>query len=138
MGLSNRASGLFIPPFYLFCPFFVAFLIAELITVDDGLQSQQVYSSLESTEITSIGSVDQVSTLRSTVDVTAQKLPKIRVGDRCRYNGPPGAMAVTCRGKSLIVLETRLNSGVIEVRVKADEWTVDYWIPYQQLRREMA
>jgi hypothetical protein len=107
-------------------------------TVDDGLQSQQVYSSLESTEITSIGTVDQVSTLRSTVDVIAQKPLKIRVGDRCRYNGSPGAMAVSCRGKSLIVLETRLNSDVMEVRVKADEWTVDHWISYQQLRREMA
>lgn len=46
-------------------------------------------------------------------------------------------MAVTCWGRSLIVLETRLNSDAMEVRVKADEWTVDHWISYQQLRREM-
>lgn len=62
--------------------------------------------------------------------------PRFRVGDHCRYCGQEGAMAVTCRGKILEVLEVRAHNEVMECRVKAPIWAVEYWIPAQHLRRE--
>jgi hypothetical protein len=60
----------------------------------------------------------------------------IQAGDRCYYIGPDGAIAVTCRGKSLDVLEVRRRNGVMEARVKAAVWAVDYWISCQHLKRD--
>ncbi len=63
-------------------------------------------------------------------------VPILQVGERCRYVGPEGAMAVTCRGKSMDVLEVRWRDGVMEARVKAEAWAVDYWVSCQSLRRD--
>lgn len=108
----------------------------ESSSLDNGQQSLQVYTSAETIENAPLGTVDLGSTRRSTVNQNVRGKMKIQVGDRCRYHGPPGAMAVTCRRKSLLVLETRLNGNVMQARVKADEWTVDYWILFSDLRRE--
>jgi hypothetical protein len=59
-----------------------------------------------------------------------------RVGDCCHYSGPEGAMAVTCRGKELQVLDTRVNEqDEQEVEVKALGWCATYWIPSRHLKK---
>ena len=63
------------------------------------------------------------------------KPPVFRVGDHCRYCGPEGAMAVTCRGKELKVLNTRINDqGEQDAKVKAPPWCTSYWVLTQHLK----
>lgn len=62
-------------------------------------------------------------------------IPVFRVGDHCRYCGPPGAMAATCIGKILDVLELRSRDGLTECRIKFEAWVVDYWVAAHHLRR---
>lgn len=59
-----------------------------------------------------------------------------RVGDRCHYSGAEGAIAVTCRGKELEVLDTRVNEqGEQEAEVKAPRWCTNHWILSRHLKR---
>ncbi|MBD2100280.1 AAA family ATPase [Leptolyngbya sp. FACHB-261] len=65
----------------------------------------------------------------------------LRKGDVCRYkrNAPAGAIAVTCRGKDLTVLDTRRNEqGEYEALVRAESWGlgVEYWISCGYLERQ--
>ena len=59
-----------------------------------------------------------------------------RVGDRCHYSGVKGAMAVTCRGKELEVLNTRVNDqGEQECEIKASGWCASYWMLSRSLNK---
>lgn len=63
-------------------------------------------------------------------------LPLIRVGDRTRYCGSEGAMAVTCRGKELEVLNNRINDQKEqECEVKASGWCASYWVLSRSLKK---
>ncbi len=63
-------------------------------------------------------------------------LPIIRVGSSCRYCGSEGAMAVTCRGKELEVLNTRINDQKEqECEVKASGWCTSYWVLSRSLKK---
>ena len=68
---------------------------------------------------------------------TPTKQPQIfQVGDRCHYSGAKGAMAVTCRGKELEVLNTRVNEqGEQECEVKASSWCASYWLLSRSLKK---
>ncbi len=56
--------------------------------------------------------------------------------DRCHYLGSKGAMAVTCRGKELEVLNTRVNDqGEQECEIKASGWYVSYWVLSRSLKK---
>ncbi|MES1026587.1 hypothetical protein ABN584_27215 [Gloeocapsa sp. BRSZ] len=68
---------------------------------------------------------------------TPTRQPQVfRVGDRCHYSGSEGAMAVTCRGKELEVLNTRINDkGVQEAEVKASGWCTSYWVLSRSLKK---
>ena len=59
---------------------------------------------------------------------------KLKVGDQCRYVGTTGAMAVSCRGKILEVLQIR-SQPALEARVRAAAWATDYWVSFDCLRR---
>ncbi len=62
--------------------------------------------------------------------------PVFQVGDRCHYSGAKGAMAVTCRGKELEVLNTRINDqGEQECEVKASGWCTSYWVLSRSLKK---
>ncbi|ERN41372.1 Bifunctional DNA primase/polymerase [Rubidibacter lacunae KORDI 51-2] len=54
----------------------------------------------------------------------------LQVGDRCRYCGPSGSIAVTCRGRALEVLA--IADG--KAHVKAPKWAYAYDIPLAHLR----
>ncbi len=67
---------------------------------------------------------------------SSRLLPIIRVGDRCHYSGSKGAMAVTCRGKELEVLNTRVNDQKEqECQVKASGWCTSYWVLSRSLKK---
>ena len=67
------------------------------------------------------------------------KPPVFRVGDRCRYCGPEGAMAVTCRGKELKVLNIRINDqGEQDAEVKAQPWCTSYWVTSRHLKLKLG
>jgi hypothetical protein len=59
------------------------------------------------------------------------KHPPIRAGDTCRYQGPEGAMQVSCWGKDLKVLA--VAEGI--ATVKADQWVHTYQIDKRYLRK---
>ena len=57
--------------------------------------------------------------------------PHLRIGDLCRYVGPPGAMNVTCWGKPLTVISISNDTATVQ----ADKWLHPYDIPIHQLRK---
>lgn len=64
-------------------------------------------------------------------------LPKLKLSDQCKYVGPEGAMAVSCRGRSLEILEIRHEEGKEpKARIKAKGWACDYWVPCRYLRHK--
>lgn len=59
-----------------------------------------------------------------------------RIGDRCHYSGPEGAMAVTCHRKELEVVDTRLNEqSEQEAEVRAPRWCTTHWILSRHLKK---
>ncbi|MBW4640806.1 MAG: DUF3854 domain-containing protein [Gloeocapsa sp. UFS-A4-WI-NPMV-4B04] len=74
---------------------------------------------------------------RELVPATPTRQPQVfRVGDRTHYSGAKGAMAVTCRGKELEVLNTRVNDqGEQECEVKASSWCASYWLLSRCLKK---
>ncbi len=68
---------------------------------------------------------------------TPTRQPQVfRVGDRTHYSGAKGAMAVTCRGKELSVLNTRVNEqGEQECEIKASGWCASYWVLSRSLKK---
>jgi len=72
----------------------------------------------------------------ATIDGTSEHIPrrklrKVKVGDRCKWIGEPGAMAVVSKGRTLEVLELRYQG--LEARVKAPNWACDYWVASSDL-----
>lgn len=74
---------------------------------------------------------------RELAPATPTRQPQVfRVGDRTHYSGSKGAMAVTCRGKELSVLDTRINDrGEQECEVKASGWCTSYWVLSRSLKK---
>lgn len=68
---------------------------------------------------------------------TRTRQPQVfRVGDCCHYWGSKGAMAVTCRGKELEVLNIRINEQKEqECLVKASGWCTSYWVLSRSLKK---
>lgn len=68
---------------------------------------------------------------------TRTRQPQVfRVGDRCHYWGSKGAMAVTCRGKELEVLNIRINDQKEqECEIKALGWCTSYWVLSRSLKK---
>ncbi|MBE9193264.1 AAA family ATPase [Gloeocapsopsis crepidinum LEGE 06123] len=74
----------------------------------------------------------------ATIDGISEHIPrrkprKVKVGDRCKWVGDPGAMAVVCKGRTLEILELRYQG--LEARVKAPNWACDYWVASSDLRQ---
>jgi len=55
----------------------------------------------------------------------------LKPGDICRYCGPPGAMAVTCRGRPLTILSITDNIAT----VTTDKWIHPHEVPIHHLRK---
>ncbi|PIG90830.1 AAA family ATPase [Gloeocapsopsis sp. IPPAS B-1203] len=68
-----------------------------------------------------------------TEHIPRRKTRKLQVGDRCKWIGLPGAMAVVCKGRTLEVLELRYQG--LEARIKAPNWACDYWVASSDLRQ---
>jgi hypothetical protein len=77
------------------------------------------------------------SAQREVAPATPTRQPQVfRVGDRTHYSGAKGAMAVTCRGKELEVLNTRVNDqGEQECEIKASSWCASYWVLSRCLKK---
>ena len=74
---------------------------------------------------------------REVAPATLTRQPQVfRVGDRTHYSGAKGAMAVTCCGKELEVLNTRVNDqGEQECEIKASGWCASYWVLSRSLKK---
>jgi putative DNA primase/helicase len=74
---------------------------------------------------------------RELAPATPTRQPQVfRVSDRTHYSGAKGAMAVTCRGKELEVLNTRINDeGEQECEIKASGWCASYWVLSRSLKK---
>lgn len=68
---------------------------------------------------------------------TTTRQPQVfRVGEITHYSGAKGAMAVTCRGKELEMLNTRVNDqGEQECEIKASAWCASYWVLSRSLKK---
>lgn len=78
--------------------------------------------------------ITSINCNKKTTDLTPKHRVKLKIGDQCRYVGATGAMAVSCRGKILEVLEVR-SEPAEQARVRAAAWSVDYWVSFDCLRR---
>lgn len=77
---------------------------------------------------------DSIASVDSSDEYTLRrKTPRLQVGDRVKWNGDSGAMAVICKGKVLEILE--LRSRGLEARIKAPNWACDYWVSINELKR---
>jgi hypothetical protein len=74
---------------------------------------------------------------REVAPATPTRQPQVfRVGEITHYSGSKGAMAVTCRGKELEVLNIRINDqGEQEAEVKASAWCTSYWVLSRSLKK---
>lgn len=54
-------------------------------------------------------------------------------GNLVRYNGPKGAMNVTCAGKDLVVKEVDFQERKCKVHAKG--WSVEHWISFDHLKK---
>lgn len=74
---------------------------------------------------------------RELAPATPTRQPQVfRVGEITHYSGAKGAMAVTCRGKELEVLNTRVNDqGEQECEIKASGWCASYWVVSRSLKK---
>lgn len=74
---------------------------------------------------------------REVAPATPTRQPQVfRVGEITHYSGAKGAVAVTCHGKELEVLNTRVNDqGEQECKVKASGWCASYWVVSRSLKK---
>ncbi len=95
-------------------------------------QSEQAFQTLD-TQLMTKTCVQRVEPTPSKDPATldTKTVRSLKPGDICRYCGPPGAMAVTCRGRPLTILSI---SGDI-ASVTTDKWLHPHEIPIQHLRK---